>query len=136
MLFLSANVLAARNAMTAVIFLGLLNGCARQMGRADRRAPPGSPHGEVILSGGSIGGPMAHGGIFFAIAYVGPVFAAIAALMYSIFIALLAQLWYHEKIMARAALGNFLLEISGISIYAPGVLAEVGVLLRAPGWDP
>jgi len=62
MLLLSANVLAARNAMTAVIFLGLLNGCARQMGQAD------------------------------AIAYVGPVFAAIAALMYPIFIALLARL--------------------------------------------
>ena len=55
-------MLAARNAMTAVIFLGLLNGCARQMGQAD------------------------------AIAYVGPVFAAIAALMYPIFIALLARL--------------------------------------------
>jgi drug/metabolite transporter (DMT)-like permease len=57
---------------------------------------------------------------------VGPVFAAIAALMYPTFIALLARLWYHEKIMARAALGSFLLEISGISIYVPEGLAEIG----------
>jgi len=135
MLLLSANVLAARNAMTAVIFLGLLNGCARQMGRADTRAPPDPPHWEVILSGGlnrRTYGPREH---FFAIAYMGPVFAAIVALMYPIFIALLARLWYHEKFTARAALGNFLLEVNGISIYAPGVLAEVGVFLRTPGWD-
>ncbi|MGI8739075.1 MAG: EamA family transporter [Gammaproteobacteria bacterium] len=46
--------------------------------------------------------------------------------MYPIFGALLARLWYQEKITARVEVGIFLLIAGGVSIYAPGLVVELG----------
>jgi drug/metabolite transporter (DMT)-like permease len=126
LLLLGAGVIAALNALTTVIFLGLWTGVLGKWGELVRTFHQTRHIAKWFLLAGLIGGPMAHWGTFLAIAYVGPIFAVIAALMYPIFGALLARLWYQERITARAALGIFLLIVSGISIYAPGLLDEVG----------
>jgi len=96
--------------------------------------------------GGVFGGPCALFGSYLAIGYVGPIFAAIAALMYPVVGATLARLWYHERISKRAAIGIAMILLGGISIFAPGLLAEfsnpdggawlgyVGGLMAAIGW--
>jgi drug/metabolite transporter (DMT)-like permease len=92
------------------------------------------------------GGPMAIFGSYIAIGYVGPVFAAIAALMYPIVGAITARLWYAEKITARASLGIAIIIAGGVAVYAPGIFAELsgtgpgkllgylGGLMAAVGW--
>jgi drug/metabolite transporter (DMT)-like permease len=146
MILLSAGVIAALNAIATVFFLGVWTGVLGKWGELIRTARQTRYIGKWFFLAGLIGGPLAHWGTFLAIAYVGPVFAAIAALMYPIFGALLARAWYHEKITARAAAGIFLLVASGISIYAPGLFDEfagvsqdvwlgyLGGLLAALGW--
>ena len=96
--------------------------------------------------GAVFGGPCALFGSYLAIGYVGPIFAAIAALMYPVVGATMARLWYHERISARAVVGIGVILIGGVSIYAPGILAEIsnpeggawlgyiGGLLAAVGW--
>jgi drug/metabolite transporter (DMT)-like permease len=92
------------------------------------------------------GGPIALFGSYLAIGYVGPVFAAIAALMYPIIGATLAKFWYHERISARATVGIAVILIGGVSIYLPGLQTEsttpgssvwlgyMGGLMAAVGW--
>lgn len=126
MLLLAAGVIAAFNAVTTVFFLGLWTGVLGKWGEIIRTLRQTRYIGKWFLLAGLAGGPLAHWGTFLAIVYVGPVFAAIAALMYPVFGALLARLWYHEKITARAAVGIFLLIAGGVSVYAPGLLDEVG----------
>ncbi|MDP6166995.1 MAG: DMT family transporter [Gammaproteobacteria bacterium] len=72
------------------------------------------------------GGPCALFGSYLAIGYVGPLFAAIAALMYPVVGATLARIWYQERISKRAAVGIFLILIGGMSVYAHGLLGEMG----------
>jgi drug/metabolite transporter (DMT)-like permease len=146
MVLLCAGVIAAFNAVATIFFLGIWTGVLGKWGELIRTARQTRYIGKWFFLAGLIGGPLAHWGTFLAIVYVGPVFAAIAALMYPIFGAVLARFWYHEKITARAALGIFLLVASGVSIYAPGLFNEVtggsqgawlgylGGLLAALGW--
>lgn len=96
--------------------------------------------------GAIFGGPCALFGSYLAIGYVGPIFAAIAALMYPVVGATLARYWYYEKISARAATGIAVILVGGVSVYAPGLLNEfsnpgssawigyVGGLMAAVGW--
>ena len=51
------------------------------------------------------GGPMAIFGSYMAMGFIGPVFAAITSLFYPVVGAIIARLWYKEKITSRAALG-------------------------------
>jgi drug/metabolite transporter (DMT)-like permease len=92
------------------------------------------------------GGPMAIFGSYIAIGFVGPVFAAIAALMYPIVGAITAKLWYAEKITARAAVGIAIIIAGGVAAYAPGIFKELsgtgtgawlgylGGVMAAVGW--
>jgi len=130
MLLLGAGIIAALNAITTVAFLGLWTGALGKWGEIVHTLRQSRYISKWFFLAGLIGGPLAHWGTFLAIAYVGPVFAAIAALMYPIFGALLARLWYHEKITARAGAGIFLLVASGITVYAPGIFAELGDMAR------
>ncbi|MCK5920114.1 MAG: DMT family transporter [Methylococcales bacterium] len=96
--------------------------------------------------GAIFGGPIALFGSYLAIGYVGPVFAAIAALMYPVVGATLAKYWYHERISRRATLGIAIILVGGVSIYVPGLQAEsttlgssawlgyIGGLMAAVGW--
>lgn len=92
------------------------------------------------------GGPCAIFGSYLAMGYVGPIFAAISALMYPVIGATLARLWYKENISSRAAFGIAVIVAGGVATYVPGILAEfsgggetawlgyVGGLMAAVGW--
>ena len=66
--------------------------------------------------GALFGGPCALFGSYLAMGYVGPVFAAIAALMYPVIGAILARLWYQEKVSRRAGAGIAIILLGGISV--------------------
>lgn len=92
------------------------------------------------------GGPMAIFGSYMAMGFIGPVFAAITSLFYPIVGAIIARLWYKEKITSRAAVGMVIIIMGGSVIYAPGLFGEVessnpnmwlgylGGLMSALGW--
>ncbi len=96
--------------------------------------------------GALFGGPCALFGSYLAMGYVGPVFAAVAALMYPVVGATLARFWYHEKISMRAVSGIVVILMGGISIYLPGLFLEsssashsawlgyLGGMMAAVGW--
>jgi drug/metabolite transporter (DMT)-like permease len=92
------------------------------------------------------GGPMAIFGSYMAMAYAGPVFAAISSLLFPVVGAVVAAVWYRETITRQAALGMAIIILGGLSIYAPGLfgtagaagpdswLGYVGGVLSALGW--
>jgi len=92
------------------------------------------------------GGPMAIFGSYMAMGYVGPVFAAVTSLFYPVIGAVIATLWYKEKISPRIALGMAIIIFGGIVIYGPGLSGELqdgnshawlgylGGIMAALGW--
>jgi drug/metabolite transporter (DMT)-like permease len=72
-----------------------------------------------------LAGMLAIFGSILAIAYVGPQFAAVAALLYPIIGALVARLWYNERITRRAAVGIIVIVAGGVIIFAPGIVGEL-----------
>lgn len=72
-----------------------------------------------------LAGMLAIFGSILAIAYVGAAFAAVAALLYPIIGALLARLWYNERITPQAALGIVIIVTGGVIIFAPGIIGEL-----------
>ena len=73
------------------------------------------------------GGPMAIFGSYMAMGFVGPVFAAVTSLFYPVIGAVIARLWYKEKISGRAALGMAIIIMGGMVIYAPGLFGEMDI---------
>ena len=71
------------------------------------------------------GGPLAIFGSCLAMFYAGPIFAAISSLLFPVVGAVIAKLWYSEKISSRAALGMAIIIGGGVAIYAPGLFGEV-----------
>lgn len=91
------------------------------------------------------GGPMAIFGSYMAMGFVGPVFAAVTSLFYPVIGAVIARLWYKEKISAQAALGMAIIIMGGAVIYGPGLFGEdlmgnyawlgyLGGIMSAIGW--
>ncbi|MEO8417510.1 MAG: DMT family transporter [Methylophilaceae bacterium] len=92
------------------------------------------------------GGPMAIFGSYMAMGFVGPVFAAVTSLFYPVIGAVIARLWYKEKISQRAAIGMSIIIFGGMVIYGPGLFGEmdisnnhawlgyVGGIMSAIGW--
>jgi drug/metabolite transporter (DMT)-like permease len=92
------------------------------------------------------GGPMAIFGSYMAMAYAGPVFAAISSLLFPVVGAIIAAIWFKERISRRAALGIAIIILGGLTIYGPGLFGEVqatqshawlgylGGALSALGW--
>lgn len=92
------------------------------------------------------GGPMAIFGSYMAMGFVGPVFAAVTSLFYPVIGAVIARLWYKEKISQRAAIGMAIIIFGGVVIYGPGLFGEmditsnhawlgyVGGIMSAIGW--
>ncbi|HLU54408.1 MAG TPA: hypothetical protein VKZ81_03020 [Pseudonocardia sp.] len=72
-----------------------------------------------------LAGMLAIFGSILAIAYVGAAFAAVAALLYPIVGALLARVWYHERITRQAAVGIIVIITGGVIIFAPGIAGEL-----------
>lgn len=92
------------------------------------------------------GGPMAIFGSYMAMGYVGPVFAAVTSLFYPVVGAVIARLWFRERISARMAWGMAIIIVGGVVIYGPGLggemadgqthawLGYLGGLMSALGW--
>lgn len=92
------------------------------------------------------GGPMAIFGSYIAMSYAGPVFAAISSLLFPVVGAVIAALWFKEKISRRAAIGMAIIILGGMTIYGPGLFGEMnssqpnawlgylGGVLSALGW--
>jgi drug/metabolite transporter (DMT)-like permease len=72
-----------------------------------------------------LAGMLAIFGSILAIAYVGAAFAAVAALLYPIIGALLARLWYNERITRQAAVGIVIIVAGGVIVFAPGIIGEL-----------
>ena len=76
-----------------------------------------------------LAGMLAIFGSILAIAYVNAAFAAVAALLYPIVGALLARVWYNERITPQAALGIVIVVAGGVIVFAPGIFDSTGSLL-------
>lgn len=72
-----------------------------------------------------LAGMLAIFGSILAIAYVGPQFSAVAALLYPIVGAVAARVWYQENITRRAAMGIAVIVLGGVVIFAPGIIGEL-----------
>jgi len=72
-----------------------------------------------------LAGGLAIFGTYVAVVYVGPQFAAVAALLYPIIGALTARVWYSERITPQAAVGILVLVSGGVVIFTPGLISEL-----------
>ncbi len=121
----TAAVITTLNALFVLaamfIWMGAL-GKLRDYGRTLRqtRKVSGWFFGAAVF-----GGPIAIYGTYLAIAYIGAAFSAVAALLYPIVGAILARLWYHERITRRAAIGIIVVVVGGVFIFTPGLLDEL-----------
>jgi drug/metabolite transporter (DMT)-like permease len=143
---MAAAVITAFNAVAVLIWLVVWTGVLGKWAEFFRTLRQLRFISKWYFLGAILGGPIAIFGSFIAIGYIGPVFAAIAALMYPIVGAIAAKLWYAEKITARAALGILIIIAGGVAVYAPGIFSElsgtgtgrwlgyVGGLMAAVGW--
>ncbi|TWC24370.1 MULTISPECIES: DMT family transporter [unclassified Pseudomonas] len=122
---LAAAVLTTFNAVAVLFFLFVWNGVLGKWGEYVRTIKQMRYISKWFFIGAIFGGPMAIFGSYLAIGYIGGAFAAISALMYPIIGATLARLWYQEKITRRAAVGIFIILAGGVTVYAPGIIAEV-----------
>lgn len=121
------KVAAAITTLNAIFVLGAMLvwtaalGKLRDYARTIRHATAS----RWFFAGAVFGGPVAIYGTYLAIAYVGTAFGAVAALLYPIIGAVLAKVWYHERITQRAALGIIIVVLGGVFIFTPGLLDEI-----------
>lgn len=121
----AAAIITALSAVSVLFFLLLWNlvlGKLNDVGRTLRQFRNIS---KWYFWAAIFGGPCAIFGSYLAMGFVGPVFAAVSALLYPVIGATLARLWYKESISARAAVGIFMIIAGGIAIYVPGILGEL-----------
>lgn len=102
---LAAAVITAFNAAGVLLFQLLWLASLNKLGEFWRTLVQFTTISKWFFLAAIFGGPCALFGSYLAIGYVGPVFAAVAALLYPIIGATLARLWYNEKITLRAAIG-------------------------------
>lgn len=121
---LAAAVITAFNGVGVLLFLFLWLASLEKLGEYWRTLRRFSTISKWYFLAAIFGGPCALFGSYLAIGFVGPIFAAVSALLYPIIGATLARLWYNEKITLRAALGILVIVIGGVSIFAPGLLSE------------
>jgi drug/metabolite transporter (DMT)-like permease len=120
---LAAMVITVLNAIAVLIALFIwvaVLGKTRDYVRTLRQFKISRWYGPAGLAG-----MLAIFGSILAIAYVGPQFSAVAALLYPIIGALVARIWYHENITQRAAIGILVIVAGGVVIFAPGILGEL-----------
>lgn len=134
------------HAIVVVLFLLIWNGTLGKLQDFGRTIVRFNRISKWYALASLCGGPMAIFGSYMAMGYVGPVFAAITSLFYPVIGAVIARLWYHEKISTRAALGMAIIIMGGIVIYGPGLFGEmdisenytwlgyVGGIMSAIGW--
>ncbi len=123
-LLLSAAVITAFSAVSVLIFLFIWLAVLEKFGEFRRTVKRFSSISKWYFLAAIFGGPCALFGAYLAIGFVGPIFAAVASLLYPIVGATLARLWYNEIITQRAAIGIGLIVTSGIAIFLPGLFSE------------
>jgi drug/metabolite transporter (DMT)-like permease len=102
---LAAAVITAFNAVGVLLFLGVWLAVLEKFGEYWRTLRRFTTISKWYFLAAVFGGPCALFGSYLAIGFVGPVFAAVAALLYPIVGATLARLWYKEKNTLRASVG-------------------------------
>jgi drug/metabolite transporter (DMT)-like permease len=134
------------HAITVMLFLLLWNGVLGKLRDYGRTMVRFRKISKWYALASLFGGPMAIFGSYMAMGYVGPVFAAITSLFYPVVGAVIATLWYKEKISRQAAIGMSIIILGGMVIYGPGLLGEmdlsgshawlgyVGGIMSAIGW--
>ena len=120
----AAAVITAMNAVGVLFFLLIWLASLEKLGEFVRTFRQFRKVSIWFFLGAIFGGPCALFGSYLAIGFVGPIFAAVAALLYPIVGATLARLWYNENITLRAAMGILVIVIGGISIFVPGIVGE------------
>ncbi|MFF4763482.1 EamA family transporter [Streptomyces sp. NPDC001292] len=122
-LLLASMVVAFLNALAVLaamfLWVGVL-GKGREYVRTLRQTRISRWYLPAGLAGG-----LAVFGSYVAIVYVGAQFAAVAGLLYPIIGALVARVWYHERITPRAAVGIVVIVAGGVVIFTPGLIGEL-----------
>jgi drug/metabolite transporter (DMT)-like permease len=134
------------HAITVFLFLLLWNGVLGKIKDYGRTIVRFRKISKWYALASLCGGPMAIFGSYMAMGFVGPVFAAVTSLFYPVIGAVIARLWYKEKISGRAAIGMGIIIFGGVVIYGPGLFGEmditsnyawlgyVGGIMSAIGW--
>ncbi|MDR3282998.1 MAG: hypothetical protein LBS92_05250 [Candidatus Methanoplasma sp.] len=81
---------------------------------------------KYYLLGAICGGPIAILGSFIAMGYIGGAFAAVAALAYPVIGTVLSSTWLGQKVSRRALAGILIIVIGSVTIYATGLIEELG----------
>lgn len=115
------------HAVVVLFFLMIWNGTLGKLGDYGRTIIRFRRISKWYALASLCGGPMAIFGSYMAMGYVGPVFAAITSLFYPVVGAVIARLWYQEKISGRAALGMTIIIMGGVIIYGPGLFGEINI---------
>lgn len=121
---LAAAVITTFNAVGVLLFQLLWLASLNKLGEFWRTLIRFSGISKWFFLAAIFGGPCALFGSYLAIGFVGPIFAAVAALLYPIIGATLARFWYNEKITLRAAVGILVIVGGGVTIFAPGLFNE------------
>jgi len=121
---LAAAVITAFNAVGVLLFQLLWLASLNKLGEFWRTLVRFTTISKWFFLAAIFGGPCALFGSYLAIGFVGPIFAAVAALLYPIIGATLARFWYNEKISLRAAIGILVIVGGGVTIFVPGLFSE------------
>jgi len=130
----AAAVITAFNAVFVLAFLFIWLAVLGKIGDFFRTLAQFRNISKWFFFGAIFGGPMAIFGSFMAMGYVGPVFAAVSALMYPVVGTIMAYFWYNEKITKRAVLGIVLIILGGIVVYGMGIFQEMKAGITGQAW--
>ncbi|MGI8626930.1 MAG: hypothetical protein ACR2J5_10250 [Geodermatophilaceae bacterium] len=119
---LAAFVITVLNAIAVLLALFVWNVVLGKTGDYVRTMKQAKISRWYVPAG--LAGMLAIFGSIIAIAYVGPQFSAVSALLYPIVGAGAAKLWYHERITPQAALGILVIVLGGVFIFTPGLIGE------------
>ncbi len=119
---LSAYVITVLNAIAVLLALFAWNAVLGKTGDYVRTMKQPKISRWYVPAG--VAGMLAIFGSIIAIAYVGPQFSAVAALLYPIVGAGAAKVWYNERITRQAAIGIIVIVAGGVVIFTPGLFAE------------
>ena len=123
---ISAAVISFFNSFWIVIFVGVVWLGVLKKWKEFLRTLRNIKISKWYVLGSFFGGPIAIFGSYLAMGYIGGAFAAAAALLYPITGALLARIWYKEKITHRTLFGILVIIAGGILIWNPrDILANI-----------
>lgn len=120
---LAAMVVAFLNAIAVLFFMFVWVGTLGKTGEYVRTLRQRRISMWYLPAG--LAGGFAIFGTYVALVYVGPGFAAVAGLLYPLVGAMLARLWYNERITRRATVGLIVIVTGAVLIFLPGLLSDL-----------